>query len=367
MAEFMGPVPTGDWGVATTVIASIWAMLIVTTMFLVLRLYCRAIRTRTLWWDDYLLIASWVFLLASTSLLTRVFHLGYTTTTFGSNTISPMNFAADDMHKLALGLSKTSFALTLLRFTSGWSRYLIIVLTVVMNVVFLTHCVLVWRAACGGESSFNFTPCWPASSGAYMNMIGSAFSAASDFILALLPIRVIMGLQMARNEKIGVAIATSIGVLAGAVAIVKSVKSLTISNIFDPQFGHNLAVLSIWIEAEPNATIIAASIPILRILFRDFQRYVTNSPSAGSYLKSNQRSGFHTHVSARDDTKVDATVIVQDNESERGILSNKNRLNDGIRTTREVVIGYDAGGDHQFGGHQGIELQARIPVYRSNN
>jgi hypothetical protein len=166
--------PTGDWAVAAKVIASIWSMLFITTTFLAIRLYCRAIRTKALWWDDYLLVASWAFLLISTSLLTEVFRLGYTTTTFSSDRLSPLNLLADDMHKLSLGFSKTSFGLTLLRFTTGWSRYVVIVVVVVMNIMFFTHSVLVWRDNCGIKTAYTFSPCWSLSSGAYMNMIGSS-------------------------------------------------------------------------------------------------------------------------------------------------------------------------------------------------
>lgn len=40
-----------------------------------------------------------------------------------------------------------------------------------------------------------------------------AYSAIVDFILALLPWKIIMGLQMKRHEKIGVAVAMSLGLL----------------------------------------------------------------------------------------------------------------------------------------------------------
>jgi hypothetical protein len=210
---FRGPTPTGDWSVATTVNVSIWVMFAISSIFLTLRLYCRAIRTKALWWDDYLLVAGWMFLLISTAMISHLFQKGYTTTSFGVGYMLPLNLTADDMHKLALGLSKTSFALTLLRFTKGWPRYVIFVVIVIMNSVFLIHSILVWRQSCGRPNAYTFAPCWDASSGAYMNMIGSVFSAVSDFILAFLPVKVIMSLQMERREKIGVAIAMSVGIL----------------------------------------------------------------------------------------------------------------------------------------------------------
>lgn len=165
---FRGPTPTGDWSVATTVNVSIWVMFAISSIFLTLRLYCRAIRTKALWWDDYLLVAGWMFLLISTAMISHLFHKGYTTTSFGVGYMLPLNLTADDMHKLALGLSKTSFALTLLRFTKGWPRYVIFVVIVIMNSVFLIHSILVWRQSCGRSNAYTFAPCWDASSGAYM-------------------------------------------------------------------------------------------------------------------------------------------------------------------------------------------------------
>ena len=38
-----------------------WLLTTLATLFLGLRVYCKAIRVRSLWWDDYLLIAAWVW------------------------------------------------------------------------------------------------------------------------------------------------------------------------------------------------------------------------------------------------------------------------------------------------------------------
>ena len=42
------------------VVSSIWTMLAISSIFLALRVYCRGIRVRAMWWDDYLLITGWV-------------------------------------------------------------------------------------------------------------------------------------------------------------------------------------------------------------------------------------------------------------------------------------------------------------------
>lgn len=39
---------------------TIWLLTALSAMFLALRVYCKFLRHRGLWWDDYILIASWV-------------------------------------------------------------------------------------------------------------------------------------------------------------------------------------------------------------------------------------------------------------------------------------------------------------------
>jgi hypothetical protein len=41
-------------------LASIWSLAGVASAFLCLRIYCRMLKSRQLWWDDAILIASWV-------------------------------------------------------------------------------------------------------------------------------------------------------------------------------------------------------------------------------------------------------------------------------------------------------------------
>ena len=45
---------------APRLLASIWSLAGIATAFLSLRLYCRMLKRRSLWWDDAILIASWV-------------------------------------------------------------------------------------------------------------------------------------------------------------------------------------------------------------------------------------------------------------------------------------------------------------------
>lgn len=39
---------------------AIWVLTSVSGVFLALRIYCKFLRKRGLWWDDHVLVASWV-------------------------------------------------------------------------------------------------------------------------------------------------------------------------------------------------------------------------------------------------------------------------------------------------------------------
>ncbi|KAK3316523.1 hypothetical protein B0H66DRAFT_297192 [Apodospora peruviana] len=362
------PMPSGDPSLTTKVIASIWVMASISTIFLSLRLYCRASNVGKLWWDDFLLIVGWIFLIVSVGLQTEIFRLGYLVTSLAGGMIGPLNLSSDSCMKLALAFVKTSFALTVLRIAIGWPRYVIYVAAFIMNVTMVVHAVLVWRANCEVQQDYTFQSCWSSESGIWMNMVGSIISAITDFILALVPLHIIMGLQMKRVEKIGVAVAMSIGIFAGAVSIVKAVESHGVVKVKGPAFSHRLANLSLWIHAEPNAAIVASSIPVLRILFRDVvNKYGTPNGVSGQYIKSNQQSTFHGGVAS---SSAAVTAVKGDDSSETSILAQQQQHPEKvhqlhpqsrIQQTRQITIEYDTAGslDHSTPGNwrsEGIEL-----------
>ncbi len=43
-----------------TILASIWVLTGLSSVFIVLRAYCKIISRRGLWWDDYVMILAWV-------------------------------------------------------------------------------------------------------------------------------------------------------------------------------------------------------------------------------------------------------------------------------------------------------------------
>lgn len=76
------------------------------------------------------------------------------------------------------------------------------------------------------------------------------------------------------REKLGVGIAMSMGMIAGAASIVKAAIFPTLMN---GDISYTSASLHIWSIAEPAITIVAASIPLLRVLFSHVTSLTTRS------------------------------------------------------------------------------------------
>lgn len=102
--------------------------------------------------------------------------------------------------------------------------------------------------------------CWNKKKLGQFQLFASYYSAILDFVLALLPWQILMNLTMKRREKVGVAVAMSLGAVAGVTAIVKSVM---VVHMTDPDITYSRVDLTIWTLAEPAVSIMAISIPVL--------------------------------------------------------------------------------------------------------
>ncbi|KAL2840923.1 hypothetical protein BJX68DRAFT_246099 [Aspergillus pseudodeflectus] len=280
-------------GRGTRLIASCWSLTAAAGILLILRVYCKLWRGRGLWWDDHLLVISWVSLAIAVSINTYIVSLG-----FGDHvdTISDENLKTINLHTILVALfgivatstSKTSFALTLHRITTNaWMKYflifVIVSINVSMNLVWIfgfakcTPLKRVWDKEVPGT-------CWDGHKLLKFQLFAAYYSAILDFVLALLPWQIIYGMSMLRRERIGVAVAMSLGAIAGVTGIVKAVLVVHMSS---NDITYDRVDLTIWTLAEPATSIMAISIPILRTLYREIRS------SHKSY--SRNQTGTHTH------------------------------------------------------------------------
>ncbi|KAK0710755.1 hypothetical protein B0H67DRAFT_539651 [Lasiosphaeris hirsuta] len=172
---------------------------------------------------------------------------------------------------IALAISKSSFAVTLLHLARGaWQRGVIWFVIISLNLVmWLCGLSLFFQCMPVQKVWISETPgtCWESRVQVNIGIGAGAYSSAMDFTLALFPVFLIWDLQMGNREKLGVVIAMSLGVFAGITAIVKSYYIQFSARSTD--FTFSSADLLIWSASETAVTIMAASIPFLRLIFKE--------------------------------------------------------------------------------------------------
>ncbi|KAH7386900.1 hypothetical protein DE146DRAFT_186479 [Phaeosphaeria sp. MPI-PUGE-AT-0046c] len=258
--------------------------------FLGLRLYAKVSRKQGLWWDDHILTVSWLILLAE-AITTQVGQL----LGFGKHTI---NIPVENLATIALGssvvasissfaatLSKISFGVTLLRLTTGPLRWFVWFLIITLFIIMIPSATLNWIQCSPREKAWDPSVegvCWPASITINYGIFNAAWCTAADFALALIPWKLIWGLQLRLRDKLGVGIAMSCGILAGVCAVVKGVYLMQLRK---KDFYYEGKDVTIWTVVETATAIVAASIPVLRVFFKD---------KVSSYNKSHSRSHRHS-------------------------------------------------------------------------
>ncbi|KAK7935389.1 hypothetical protein PG985_000884 [Apiospora marii] len=263
----------GDVGLVGNFV--VWSMTLVSGAFLGFRLYIRTLRMQ-LWWDDRALLAGWLFTIAQSGVFSEMLRRGFAKATIDEPTILLLMLIGDNLQKFALSLTKLSFSLTLLRiFTTGWQKWTIVGLLLVVNSYYIAHLFLVWLNIC------------------------DFLSAASDFILAFLPLSRMLEVTMKSSDKRAAAlITTSVGVIAGLAGLVKGFEGIRLLDTENTRYFHSIWVFHIVGIAEPNATIVACSIPILRTFFRTQRQLGGERPALprgrGPYVGSDSAGKFTT-------------------------------------------------------------------------
>ncbi|KAM7194410.1 96ca82bc-67f3-4b3a-ab36-ffe7d8f40fbe [Naviculisporaceae sp. PSN 640] len=259
-----------------------WTLTILALVFLLLRLHVKLSRASvTLWRDDHLLILSWIALLISAATTSACVALDYGKHLYD---MDPANLPlmpfiavfAGFFSVLAAAWSKTSFALTLLRLAASsescngkrnYMKYLIwfIIVTVnlILGVAMLTMWVKCWPIAKIWDGSITEGRCINPGDIIIYYQFTAGWSGTMDIVLALCPWVMLWKLTMTRREKIGVAVAMSMGVVAGIASFVKMGMLPNLDG--DPV---DTVAVTIWGGAEGAISIMAASIPVLRTLFQ---------------------------------------------------------------------------------------------------
>lgn len=218
--EMLAVLPHDTMG--PTVLVVTWVMTAIASIFLALRLYCKISINRRIWWDDGILLASYVCLVIQAALTTFLVTVGFgkhiwdfPLENFAPWFLIPISVRGT-FSLVALAWSKTAFGVTLLRLTTGWTRWAVWFIIVSVNIALALSALLSWVQCRPLNASWDPSvkgECWPRDVMKNYNIFSGAYSGAMDFALALLPWKLLMGLQMRKTEKLGAAVAMSMGVL----------------------------------------------------------------------------------------------------------------------------------------------------------
>lgn len=218
------------------ILASVWALVPIALVFLLLRIYCKLKDGRKLWFDDYALIFSWVCepynacsvsheanpaqvtLMIAGALASMAVSLGLGRhmrfiPTENITKMAPIGLIMTTFIQIGAIWSKVSFALTLLRITEGFMRIVVWGAIACINIFMGLNAVFSWVGCGKATERLNIQNCINADVVLDYGVFAACFSGVMDIILAMLPWKLLWGLQMQLKEKIGVALAMSMGVL----------------------------------------------------------------------------------------------------------------------------------------------------------
>ncbi|KAI0433060.1 hypothetical protein F5Y09DRAFT_300183 [Xylaria sp. FL1042] len=272
-----------------------------------LRLYIKWKYRGTLWYDDHLLVASVVFLLANAGLIQRTVILGYGQHIDKIIADMPLRIRTIIMYlqvlsgvvRLSTTSARISFAVTLLQLSDEREKRFVWFAILTLPTVAIPAIIFPFVSCIPYDKIFD-----PSIPGICMDegvsigyfIFEAAYTSFIDFALVVVPWRILSKLQLRRVEKLGASLAMSLGILSGIVTIVKA--SYT-SEITDYDFTYSSSTLTIWNMVEPAAVIIAASLPNLRVFI------VKNSGNLKASLRIGSNSGLGSGGKTRKTSDID--------------------------------------------------------------
>ncbi|KAL8364867.1 hypothetical protein RB595_003918 [Gaeumannomyces hyphopodioides] len=276
------PAPTAEFlaeDKGPSVIAALWTFATLATVFVALRCYVRISVKKVFGVDDGCVVLALVLLLCMISVDTLAVtlglgrHLVYLLANAPAQALVDLTFylwMGNAFAVMANAFAKMSFAFTLMRVLP--QQYIQICLWIIIVSLFLIHAVLdvmIYVQCKDTRTLWNPVgfpgECWPTRVLTNYALFVGSWSALCDFGLAALPWFIIPQLKMPLRDKLGIAFAMSLGVVAGVAAITKTVQLPNLSSS-DPTYGQ--PDLTIWGGIEVATTIIASCISTLRPLGR---------------------------------------------------------------------------------------------------
>ncbi|KAF3761972.1 hypothetical protein M406DRAFT_16335, partial [Cryphonectria parasitica EP155] len=251
----------------------IWSLCLTASAFLGLRIWYKVTHKHGMWWDDYVLVASWLVLLTTCILISIEFGTGYVTKTWDNRMLILVSVSSV-LTTVGQAWSKSAFAVTLLRpgITEGWQRWALWFIIASLNIYLTITFFLQWTNYCGETPYWWKIPrvCAPYETIANIKVGRNMWNIIMDFVLALFPWLVTWKLRIKQIEKIGICVTMSLGVV---VAIATSWRTAWMMspglNDYNEWYFWRQGMSMVWYQSEVAGTIIVQTLPVIRHLWRD--------------------------------------------------------------------------------------------------
>ncbi|KAK3504453.1 hypothetical protein B0T13DRAFT_3845 [Neurospora crassa] len=342
------------------ILAITWTLTGLAAVSLVVRIVWKLRSKKKLRWDDHICSLSWFVLKTSIFIVTIATSkgLGEHVQAIPEDNLPAIGLLGNfigTLSILASVWSKTSFALTLLRLLSGrWTKDLLWLGVATIHVFLIVNALFMWircSPAAKTWDAYMEGTCWDNQVYPQYAMFAAGYSAAVDFILALLPLALFYQLQMPhRKEKLGVSLAIIVGLVSAATAIMKTT---VISGLTSSDFTFTTVPLIYYATAESALTIIAACILSLATLSRNTRP--ENSASDNKSLENQSQTSENIPLGA-------ASTSASGGQSEPSSSSGQGQENNS-GVVRDAVVEEGGGGGkgkrEQSGGQEERERERR--------
>ncbi|KAK1982334.1 hypothetical protein LZ30DRAFT_781383 [Colletotrichum cereale] len=280
----------------------LWSLFAAATIFLILRLWCKITRRHGLWYDDYILVVSWLILTANNSLIIYEFATGYV--------LEDSSKKWDDRMHMLINVSscgtligqawtKTAFGVTLIRMSNQWQRWVLYFCIVTMNMYMFAKVIIQWGKVCGSKSydgDYRLQICLQKQTRDDIKEGGNVYNIIMDFVFASFPWLITRSLEMKRAEKVGLCITMSLGMIVAIVSAIR-VSWKDVGNDRDAWYIYRNGMSQIWYSSEITGTIIVQCIPILRPILREIHTTLT-SKRLGSSTTDGRSTTFGSKLSS---------------------------------------------------------------------
>ncbi|CVK91792.1 related to integral membrane protein pth11 [Fusarium proliferatum] len=283
----------GPWAIGV-----MWALTVVVFIFVVLRVYTRVVVVQSFGVDDHVFNLAFVLLVFYTSFTTTAAHYG-----FGQNMTDIIARNPDDLPVailfeaigqtfavVGMAVAKWSLGLFLLRIVKEtWHKIAIWISMAALAGASISTCFVfwlqctppkhLWDRRIPGKCTVDSTP---------VSMTLCILCVIVDFFFAGFPWLFIWALQMKKREKIVILCSLSLGVIAGACGIKRT---LEVPELSSPNYTKSTVGLIVWSAAEIAVTMICIGIPVCRPLYKQYLDKWTSRD--GSKYKEQSGGGSH--------------------------------------------------------------------------